>query len=66
MALSYPYEANAKEANVIFWFIGQSVSGRDEGVHHQFARYRGDHVQNAACYSGVRKSCRQDFGVKKG
>lgn len=26
----YPNEANAKKANVIFWFIGQSVSDRGE------------------------------------
>lgn len=39
VTLSYPYEANAKKSSVGFWFIRQSVSGRDKGVHHQFVRY---------------------------
>lgn len=60
----YPNEANAKKANVIFWFVGQNVSD-EKGVHHWFARYCRNPVQNTVCYSCVGKSCRQDSGVKK-
>lgn len=50
VALSYPYEGDAEHANVIFWLIGQSVTGRVGGVYYQFVRYQGDPAQNAACY----------------
>lgn len=64
LALSYPCEANAKKSNMIFWFIRQSVSSRDEDAHHQFVSYWGHPLRNAACYSGAMKFCRQDPGVK--